>query len=77
MNWHFAVCDLMVEWGPPYPLPEWDFRQALGGADRENIAFLDMESMLNNQQLFSEDLLKIGRILDRYENLLIKHGRDY
>lgn len=77
LTWHFAICDLMVEWGPPYPHSDWGFRQTIGGADTESHAYQDLSWMLENGELSPHDLLAIGKILHRYENMLERNGRSY
>lgn len=76
LNWHFAVCDLMVEWAPPYPPPEWGYSNPFGPED-DSYPYQELAEMITAGEFDPGDLLALGTVLDRYENLLIRAGRDY
>lgn len=77
MSWHFALCDVMVEWAPPYPPADWKFRQAMAGPDTESFAYQELTSLMESGELSSTDLLRIGNVLHRYEAMLDRAGRSY
>lgn len=77
LTWHFAVCELMVEWAPPYPPSEWGFRQAMGGPDTENHAYQELTDMIEAGEVDPDDLLRVGQVLHRYEAMLERAGRSY
>lgn len=77
LSWHFAVCELMLEWAPPYPPAEWGFRQGMGGPDTDNFAYQEITAMIEAGDLDPNDLLHIGTVLNRYEDMLKQAGMSY
>lgn len=77
LSWHFAVCELMLEWAPPDPPAEWGFRQAMGGPETDSFPYQEIEAMIESGQLDPNELLSIGQVLHRYEAMLERAGRSY
>jgi hypothetical protein len=77
LGWHFAICDAMVEWAPPYPPPSWGFRQAMGGPDTEDPNYVVLNEMLDAGTITGDDLLRTGNILARYVNVCRLAGKGY
>lgn len=77
MSVWFSVADLLVEWGPPYPPKDWEFRQAMSGSNTESYVYQELSPMLKRGELTADDLLEAGNILNRYVGLLKHAGRDY
>lgn len=77
MSWHFAICDVMTEWAPPYPPSEWGYHQALGGVETDSFQYQELTAMMESKEITEHDLLAVGKILHRYEQILEKKGRSY
>lgn len=77
MAWHFAIADCLGHgWGPPYPPADWGYSSPMG-PDENDPRFRALEEMLHAGTVSSEDLLRVGNILHRYERVLERAGRDY
>lgn len=77
LAWWFAIADLMVEWAPPYPPADWQFRQAMGGADTEAWGYRELSPMLERGEITTHDLLRAGNILARYTRVCELAGVSY
>ncbi len=77
MSWHFAIADCLVEWGPPYPPAAWHYRQAAGGPETDSYAYMELSGLLSAGEITASDLVKVGNVLARFENLCELRGMSY
>ena len=76
MAWLFSVADILTDYGPPTVPGEWQFRQAIGGSDVDAYAYEILSGLIEDGDVTTDDVLKVGQILHRYVDQLKRSGRD-
>ena len=86
MTLHFAICDVLAaDGGADDALAEWDYHRGaaapetladIAGGTEDYAAAALAESVIAGT-ITIVDLVRAGNVLERYENLAKRAGRDY